>query len=154
MKYRVLAAAAAAESLQSCPTLRPHRWQPTRLPRPWDSYIPPSVVHTQRLPVTNMSSESGTSLTFNEPPLTYHYYSKSIADFRVHSRWCIAYGYTCHWASLVAQLIKNLPAMQETWVRSLGWEDPLEKERLPTPVFWPEESRGLYSPWGRRVGHD
>ena len=31
------------------------------------------------------------------------------------------------WASLVAQLVKNLPAMQETWVRSLGWEDPLEK---------------------------
>ena len=31
------------------------------------------------------------------------------------------------WASLVAQLIKNLPAMRETWVRSLGWEDPLEK---------------------------
>ena len=30
------------------------------------------------------------------------------------------------WASLVAQLVKNLPAMQETWVRSLGWEDPLE----------------------------
>ena len=32
------------------------------------------------------------------------------------------------WASLVAQLVKNPPAMQETWVRSLGWEDPLEKE--------------------------
>ena len=32
-------------------------------------------------------------------------------------------------ASLVAQLVKNLPAMQETWVRSLGWEDPLEKEK-------------------------
>ena len=31
------------------------------------------------------------------------------------------------WASLVAQLVKNLPAMQEIWVRSLGWEDPLEK---------------------------
>ena len=31
------AAAAAAASLQSCPTVRPHRWQPTRLPRPWDS---------------------------------------------------------------------------------------------------------------------
>ena len=31
------------------------------------------------------------------------------------------------WASLVARLVKNLPAMQETWVRSLGWEDPLEK---------------------------
>ena len=31
------------------------------------------------------------------------------------------------WASLVAQLIKNLPAMRDTWVRSLGWEDTLEK---------------------------
>ena len=31
------------------------------------------------------------------------------------------------WVSLVAQLLKNLPAMQETWVRTLGWEDPLEK---------------------------
>ena len=31
------------------------------------------------------------------------------------------------WASLVAQLVKNPPAMQETWVQSLGWEDPLEK---------------------------
>ena len=33
------------------------------------------------------------------------------------------------WASLVAQLVKNLPAVRETWVRSLGWEDPLEKEK-------------------------
>ena len=32
------------------------------------------------------------------------------------------------WASFVAQLIKNPPAMQETWVQFLGWEDPLEKE--------------------------
>ena len=31
------------------------------------------------------------------------------------------------WASLVAQLVKNLPAVRETWVQSLGWEDPLEK---------------------------
>ena len=37
LKYIVLHAAAAAKSLQSCPTLRPHRWQHTRLPRPWDS---------------------------------------------------------------------------------------------------------------------
>ena len=33
------------------------------------------------------------------------------------------------WASLVAQLVKNLPAIQETWVQSLGWEDPLEKRK-------------------------
>ena len=48
-------------------------------------------------------------------------------------------------ASLVAQLVKNLPAMRETLVGSLGWEDPLEK---PTPVFWPGEFHGI------RVGHD
>ena len=36
-QYMSSAIAAAAKSLQSCPTLRPHRWQPTRLPRPWDS---------------------------------------------------------------------------------------------------------------------
>ena len=34
---------------------------------------------------------------------------------------------TCMWASLVAQMVKNPPAMRETWVRSQGWEDPLEK---------------------------
>ena len=38
----------------------------------------------------------------------------------------IGYPLQCSWASLVAQLVKNLPAMRETWVRSLGWEDPLE----------------------------
>ena len=50
----------------------------------------------------------------------------------------------------MAQLVKNLPAMQETWVRpwvgkiSWGWEN------LPTPVFWPREFHGLYSPWGSK----
>ena len=39
----------------------------------------------------------------------------------------IGYPFQYSWASLVAQLVKNLPAMWETWVRSLGWEDPLEK---------------------------
>ena len=38
--------------------------------------------------------------------------------------------------------------MWETWVWSLGWEDPWRKERLPTPVFWPGEFHGLWSPWG------
>ena len=47
----------------------------------------------------------------------------------------------------MAQLVKNLPKMRETWVRSLGWEDPLEKEKATTPVFWPEEFHGLCSPW-------
>ena len=39
----------------------------------------------------------------------------------------IGYPLQYSWASVVAQLVKNLPAMWETWVRSLGWEDPLEK---------------------------
>ena len=57
--------------------------------------------------------------------------------------------------SLVAQMVKNLPAMQETWIQSLGQEDPLEKEWQPTPVFSPGESHGQrslagYSPWGRK----
>ena len=39
----------------------------------------------------------------------------------------IGYPLQYSWASLMAQLVKNLPVMQETWVRSVGWEDPLEK---------------------------
>ena len=41
----------------------------------------------------------------------------------------IGYPLQYSWASLVAQLVKNPPAMQETWVQSLGWEDPLEKRK-------------------------
>ena len=57
-------------------------------------------------------------------------------------------------ASLVAHLVKNLPAMKETWVWSLGQEDPLEKV-MATPVFLPGELHGErslvgYSPWGRK----
>ena len=45
---------------------------------------------------------------------------------------------------------KESPAVRETWVRSLGWEDPQEKGKATTPVFWPREFHGLYSPWGRK----
>ena len=58
-------------------------------------------------------------------------------------------------ASLVAQTVKNPPAMQETWVRSLGWEDPLEEGMTPhTLVFLPGESPGTEEP-GRlqSMGH-
>ena len=48
----------------------------------------------------------------------------------------------------VAQLVKNSPAMQETWVWSLVRKIPWRRERLPTPVFWPREFHRLYSPWG------
>jgi len=46
------------------------------------------------------------------------------------------------WASLVAQMAKNLHERQETWVQSLGQEHPLKKEMVPTPVFLPGEFHG------------
>ena len=54
---------------------------------------------------------------------------------------------------MVAQMVKNLPAMQKTWVQSLGQEDPWRKEWQPTQVFLPGEFYGHrslvgYSPWG------
>ena len=56
---------------------------------------------------------------------------------------------------LVARTVKNLPAMWETQVQSLGWEYPLQ---IPTPVFFPgefHEQRSLvdYSPWGLKLSH-
>ena len=47
--------------------------------------------------------------------------------------------------SLLAQSVKNLPAVQETGIQFLGGEDPLEKEVLPTPVFLPGEFHGQRS---------
>ena len=64
------------------------------------------------------------------------------------------------WSSLVAQLVKNLPAMPETWVRSLGWEDPLEEGMathfsiLAWRIPWTEEPGGLQSMGSQRVGHN
>ena len=75
----------------------------------------------------------------------------------------IGYPLQYFWASLVAQLVKNLPAMQETWVRSLGWEDPLEKGkathsstltwRIPWTTFHGvTKSRTLLSNWIELLG--
>ena len=51
-------------------------------------------------------------------------------------------------ASLVAQLVKNPPAMRETWVQSLGWEYPQEKGKATHwRILWPGEFHGLYSPF-------
>ena len=64
------------------------------------------------------------------------------------------------WASLVAQMVKRLPAIRETWVRSLGWEDLLEKETAPHSstlawkIPWTEEPGGLQAMGSLRVGHD
>ena len=69
-------------------------------------------------------------------------------------------GLHCSRASLVAQMVKNLPAMQESLVRSLGQEDPLQKEMathssiLAWRIPWTEEPGGLQPMGSQRVGHD
>ena len=71
----------------------------------------------------------------------------------------------CHplqysWTSLVTQLVRNLPAIPETWVHSLGWEDPLEKGKathssiLAWRTPWTEEPGGLQSMESQRVRGD
>ena len=63
-------------------------------------------------------------------------------------------------ASLVAQLVKNLPAVRETWIPSLGWEDPLEEgiathsSTLVWRIPWTKEPGGLQSVQLQRVRHD
>ena len=64
------------------------------------------------------------------------------------------------WASLMAQMVKNLPAMQETWVRSLGWEDLLEKGMtthssiLAWRIPWTEVPGRVQSMELQRAKHD
>ena len=70
------------------------------------------------------------------------------------------YWFSLEMASLVAQTVKRLPAMWETWVRFLGREDPLEKEMaihsstLVWKIPWTEEPDRLQSMGLQRVGHD
>ena len=67
----------------------------------------------------------------------------------------VGYPLQYSWASLVAQRVKNLPAVQETWVLSLGWEDPLEEGMathssiLTWSIPWQRSLVG-YSPWSRK----
>ena len=72
-------------------------------------------------------------------------------------KFCFIYIYI---HSLVAQTVKNPPAMQETWIRSLGWEDLLKEGMATHSVFfpgespWTEEPGGLQSMGSQRAGHD
>ena len=85
-----------------------------------------------------------------------------VGDFIIGLKWSFLpnrniYRYTVSsngfWASLVAESVKNPPAMQKTWGRSQVLEDPLEKEQLPTPVFCLENSidRGVWQAPGHGV---
>ena len=91
------------------------------------------VRHLSHKVLNKMSSS--VPLGYNHP-LLYHHPLKS-------------------WASLVAQTVKNPPAMRQTWDRSLGWEDPLGRGMATTPVTLPGEFHGQrslvgYSPSGHK----
>ena len=58
------------------------------------------------------------------------------------------------WAFLVAQTVKNLPVMWETWVQSLGWDDPLGREGMATHSSIAWRASRLQSTGLQRVGHD
>ena len=78
----------------------------------------------------------------------------------ISSFFLMAESYPNESTPLVAQIVKNLPSVQETWVRSLGWEDPLEKGMathssiLPWRIPWTEEPGGLQSVGSQRVRDD
>ena len=164
-------------------SVRPHRWQPTKLPRLWDSpgknTAYPHVIHTSSKHVIsgdklgNKTREGNGSiliislssifikgngqdvlLTFNV--LTLFQKSQLLkkkkkpgfpdssvgkestcnaGDSDLIPGWGrsigerIGYPLQYSWASLVALVEKNLPAMRETWVKSLGWKDPLRREK-------------------------
>ena len=82
-----------------------------------------------------------------------------VAETLTKSTMCLYLQYCSEWASLVAQKVKCLPAIRETQVWSLGWEDPLEKEManqsntLTGKIPWTRSLVG-YSPWSHKVRHD
>ena len=73
---------------------------------------------------------------------------------------CRGHGVAKSQTRLVAQMVKYPPAMWETWVQSLGWEDPLEEGMathssiLAWRIPWTEEPGGLQSTGSQRIGHD
>ena len=85
---------------------------------------------------------------------------KIISLYHLGKRYNISVLLVSHWASLVAQMVKCLPAMRETRVRSLNRKDPLEEEiathsyTLDGKIPWTEEPGGLQLTGSQRVGHD
>ena len=105
---------------------------------------------TSEIPIKGLKQEILTRPEITESPVIWGMSSDSSNAHQKQHTW-FTDGSTLD--SLVAQLVKNLPAKQETWVRSLGREDPLEKEMQPTPELLPGEFHGQRSwagcsPWG------
>ena len=133
------------------------------------------LINTFTLSLSSVKSEGGGLISKSLPPLTVPWFSLSgylgsrtvlAALFLLKffpsgpafpfAKWEMMTPSACRRDSLVAQLVKRLPATQETWVQSLGQEDPLEKEMethssiLTWKIPWTERSLVGYSPWGRK----
>ena len=96
-----------------------------------------------------------------QPAFVKIFYTPCVCVWTHHSKFLETYiNQGKYRASLVAQRLKRLPAMRETWVQSLGREDPLEKEMathssiLAWRIPWTEEPGGLQSTGSQRVGHN
>ena len=123
---------------------------PTRVLCPWDSLGKDTGVGCHALPQRIFPIQGSSPCLIISPELAVGFFTTSAS-------------WEAPWASLVAQTVKNLPAMQKTWVRSLGWEDPLEKgvttnsSILAWRIPWTEEPGELYclgfpgSPDGREL---
>ena len=141
-------------------SVRPHRRKPTRLPRPWDS--PGKNIGVgcrfllQSLGLVDINCCC--SVTKSCPtlcnPMNYHMLGFPVGHYLLEFdqnslSQCRYPTISPATASLMTQLVKNLPAMQETWVWFLGWEDPLEKgiathsSSLAQRIPWTEETGGL-----------
>ena len=105
---------------------------PTSVLCPWDSLVKDTGVGCHALPQRIFPIQVSSPCLIISPELADGFFTTSAS-------------WEAPWASLVAQTVKNLPAMQKTWVWSLGWEDPLEKGVTTTPVFLPREFHGQRS---------
>ena len=114
-----------------CGSLRPRGLQYTRLPCP-SQLLELAQTHVHR--VSDAIQPSYPLLSPSPPYVSVGLKCTELLSAFVSVR-----------ASLIAQMVKNLPTMQETRVRSLGWEDPLEKGWLPSLVFLPREFHGQRS---------
>ena len=140
----------------------------TTLLSPKVTNIPPDQISTPLygtsglLPLTNLFlSHLLTPTTRTLPPCRQHRFTQSIIKIlsmpltRADNPLLC-----CYWVSLLAQQVKSLPAVWESRVRSLAWEDVLEKERathsgiLAWRIPWTEEPGGLQSMGSHRVRHD
>ena len=108
------------------------------------------IIHTSGYLLCRLGGELGKSLTVSGSYQQIRVPSTEVLGISLgFCRLLCALEFSPHWASLVAQMLKNLPAMQETWVWYLDWEDPLEKGMathssiLAWRIPWSEKPGGL-----------